>query len=276
MTTTQNAPLISLDDIVFEGRNKAYGAYVLRRIYGRHLSTAVVLATALAALLIAIPIAIQYLWPTMTVAADPLATLPPPMKFTDVVVPTTTPPPAAQHRAVIVRPPVNSVPTRVVPNEQAKPIETPPTNQEVIDIPTETGPVASTGGAVGVGNATGVGTSNDTSAKPAVATKVEPFIHVEEMPDFIGGQAALAKYLQRHLRYPAAALRESVSGKVFMSFTVNSDGTITDVQVLKGLGFGTEEEAARVISSMPAWKPGRQNNHAVPVRYTLPITFRYE
>ncbi|UOQ81063.1 energy transducer TonB [Hymenobacter sp. 5414T-23] len=96
------------------------------------------------------------------------------------------------------------------------------------------------------------------------------------MPDFVGGQAALAKYLQRHLRYPASALRSSISGRVFVAFTVNSDGTIKDVEILKGLGYGTDEEATRVISAMPAWKPGRQNNRAVPVRYTLPITFRYE
>jgi protein TonB len=275
MTTTQNAPLISLDDIVFEGRNKAYGAYVLRRIYGRHISTAVILATALAALLIAIPVAIQYLWPTMTIAPEiPL----PPDQITLTNFKTVEPitPPAAQHHAVVVRPPVNHIPTRVVPNDQVKPTIEPLKNDDVIDIPTETGPVASTGGTVGVDTGLGGAITGNDTAKPAVATKVEPFIHVEEMPDFVGGQAALAKYLQRHLRYPAAALRESVSGKVFMSFTVNSDGTITDVQVLKGLGYGTEEEASRVISSMPAWKPGRQNNHAVPVRYTLPITFRYE
>ncbi|SNC77439.1 protein TonB [Hymenobacter gelipurpurascens] len=275
MTTTTHTPLLSLDDIVFEGRNKAYGAYVLRRIYGRNLYTAVALATALMALLIAIPIVVQRIWPSTVVAAYIFELPPPVVHLTDIVIPKqeTLPPPAARQ-AVVVRPPATALPTRVVPDEQVKPTVEPLKPVEATDGPSVVGPVASDGPTVGtVGD---VSTGNDTAAHTTVPATTKPFIHVEEMPDFIGGQAALAKYLQRHLRYPASALREGVSGKVFVAFTVNSDGTIMDVEILKGLGYGTDEEASRVISSMPAWKPGRQNKHAVPVRYTLPITFRYE
>lgn len=274
MTNTTHTPLLSLDDIVFEGRNKAYGAYVLRRLYGRHVYTAVLLATALAALLIAVPTLVQRLWPSTIVAAE-LVPLPEGIILTDVDVPkpAVITPPAAQQ-AVVVRPPAPSIATRVVSDELAKPTVQPLENATVVEGPVTVGPVASEGDAVG--NVIGGKTGNDTAARPVVATEMKPFIHVEEMPDFVGGQKALAKYLQRHLRYPASALRESVSGRVFVAFTVNTDGAIKDVEILKGLGYGTDEEASRVISSMPAWKPGRQNNHAVPVRYTLPITFRYE
>ncbi|TGD78305.1 energy transducer TonB [Hymenobacter wooponensis] len=275
MTNTTHTPLISFDDIVFEGRNKAYGAYVLRRIYGRHLYTAVLLATALTALLIAFPILIQRIWPSKTVAADIIELPQPVIQLQDIVIPKpeVTPPPAAQQQRVIVRPPAEVVPT-VVPDALAKPTEDKPQTTTDQEGPAVVGPVAIDG--PGLGEKVGIGSGKDTFATPTAPAEMKPFIHVEEMPDFVGGQAALAKYLQRHLRYPASALRSSISGRVFVAFTVNSDGTIKDVEILKGLGYGTDEEATRVIGSMPAWKPGRQNNRAVPVRYTLPITFRYE
>ena len=104
----------------------------------------------------------------------------------------------------------------------------------------------------------------------------EPFIAVEKMPEFAGGQEALLRYLRSHLRYPGAALAEGIGGRVFLSFVVQADGTISDVIVLKGLGYGLDEEAQRVVRQMPNWTPGYQSKHAVPVRFTLPITFRYQ
>jgi protein TonB len=276
MSNTTHTSLISFDDIVFEGRNKAYGAYVLRRIYGRHVYTAVLLATLLIALLIAFPVLIQRIWPSKVMATGLIELPQPVIELQQIDIPTTAvtpPPPAGRPQAVTVRPPANVAPT-VVPDELAKPTIDKPQNVVDVEGPVAVGPVATDG--TGLGEVGSVGTGKDTSAKPATPAEMQPFIHVEEMPDFVGGQAALAKYLQRHLRYPSMALRSSISGKVFVAFTVNSDGTIKDVQILKGLGYGTDEEATRVISSMPAWKPGRQNNRAVPVRYTLPITFRYE
>ncbi|MBX0292794.1 TonB family protein [Hymenobacter sp. HSC-4F20] len=272
MTTTAHTTLPSLDDIVFEGRNKAYGAYVLRQVYGRHISTAVAIATALAVLLIAIPLLVQRLWPTVIVV--------PPITSNDKIIevmadPTSkllpSTPPAA---AVTVRPAAAATPTRVVRDELVK---TPDPATEVVtplDGPAIEGPVA----AVGDGDVLVPGTvgGKDTAAKPAAPAVTEPFVHVENMPEFMGGNAALTKYLQRQLHYPSQALRAGVEGKVYISFVVNADGSITDVSVLKGLGYGTDEEASRVIRQMPAWKPGYQNHHAVPVRYTLPITFQYE
>ncbi|TGE05268.1 energy transducer TonB [Hymenobacter fodinae] len=276
MTNTSQTPIISFDDIVFEGRNKAYGAYVLRRIYGRHVYTAVLLATALTTLLIAFPILVQRLWPSKVVVPGLLDLPKPVIEFEQVKLPTdvvTPPPAAAQPKTVTVRPPAETAPT-VVRDELAKPANDKPENTVDIEGPVAVGPVATDG--TGLGEIVGPGNGKDTTGKPTAPAEMTPFVHVEEMPDFVGGQAALAKYLQRHLKYPSSALRSSISGKVFVAFTVNSDGTIKDVEILKGLGYGTDEEATRVISSMPAWKPGRQNNRAVPVRYTLPITFRYE
>ncbi|UOQ81064.1 hypothetical protein [Hymenobacter sp. 5414T-23] len=106
MTNTTHTPLLSLDDIVFEGRNKAYGAYVLRRIYGRHLYTAVLLATALTALLIAFPILIQHFWPSKTVSPGIIELPPPIIELQDITLPKdkVAPQPAARPRTVVVRP----------------------------------------------------------------------------------------------------------------------------------------------------------------------------
>ncbi|RZK26614.1 MAG: energy transducer TonB, partial [Hymenobacter sp.] len=119
-------------------------------------------------------------------------------------------------------------------------------------------------------NTDGDGTEVGPASTPASS---EPFVVVEKMPEFTGGQAALLRYLQKHLRYPSSALAAGVGGRVFMSFVVGADGSISEVTILKGLGYGLDEEAQRVIRQMPSWVPGYQSKHPVPVRFTLPITF---
>jgi protein TonB len=94
-----------------------------------------------------------------------------------------------------------------------------------------------------------------------------------EMPYFEGGEQGLLKYISKKIKYPREAVNEQVEGMVVVSFVVNRQGEITDATILKGLGYGTDEEALRVINSMPNWTPGRQNGKPVAVRYTLPIRF---
>ncbi|RZK32115.1 MAG: energy transducer TonB, partial [Hymenobacter sp.] len=144
------------------------------------------------------------------------------------------------------------------------------------DVDMPTGPATPGATATGDANALpGPAVGNDTGTTTAPAT-TEPFVYVEKMPEFAGGQAALLQYLRSHLRYPSRALAEGIGGRVFLSFVVGADGTISDVTVLKGLGYGLDEEAQRVVRQMPAWTPGYQSKHAVPVRFTLPITFQYQ
>ncbi|CAA9276965.1 MAG: Ferric siderophore transport system, periplasmic binding protein TonB [uncultured Cytophagales bacterium] len=96
---------------------------------------------------------------------------------------------------------------------------------------------------------------------------------VEEMPQFPGGTPAMLKYLAGTLRYPAAARDANVQGTVFVGFVVTRTGSISDVTVLKGIGYGCNEEAMRVVQLMPAWIPGRQSGKPVSVRFTLPLRF---
>lgn len=96
----------------------------------------------------------------------------------------------------------------------------------------------------------------------------------EQMPEFKGGTRDLYEYLARNIRYPRIAMAENVEGKVVLSFTVDSKGYVNNIEVLKAIGGGCEEEAIRVVNQMPKWKPGSQNRKPVSVRYTLPISFK--
>jgi len=99
------------------------------------------------------------------------------------------------------------------------------------------------------------------------------FTVVEEQPEFPGGIQAMYKFLAENLQYPAPAMRAKVQGKVFLNFVVTKEGEIKDATILKGIGFGADEEALRVMSQMPRWKPGMQDGKALNVRYNLPIAF---
>jgi protein TonB len=97
---------------------------------------------------------------------------------------------------------------------------------------------------------------------------------VETMPTFPGGDAARIKYLQNNLKYPTMARESGIQGKVFVTFVVEKDGSITDVKVLRGIGGGCDEEAVRVIKNMPKWKPGKQRGKPVRVQFNMPIVFK--
>ncbi|GAB3689335.1 M56 family metallopeptidase [Spirosoma flavus] len=118
--------------------------------------------------------------------------------------------------------------------------------------------------------------SNKPSASAVAPPQDEVFTVVEKQPEFPGGMKALGQYLAQNLRYPKEAREKRVQGRVFVRFIVSSDGKIRDVTILKGIGSGCDEEAVRVVSQMPAWKPGRQQGKAVNVQYNLPINFSLE
>jgi periplasmic protein TonB len=112
-----------------------------------------------------------------------------------------------------------------------------------------------------------------------ISPKVNPDVEgdrifqiVDQMPQFPDGEAAMFKFINENLKYPAAAKENGIEGKVFVSFVVNTDGSIVDAKVVRGVKGGYEEEAAlRLVRLMPKWKPGRQQGRAVRVLYTLPI-----
>lgn len=102
------------------------------------------------------------------------------------------------------------------------------------------------------------------------------FWEAEEPASFVGGLEALGVYLDKNLKYPAAARRANVSGTVYVQFVVSADGDIREPKIHKGIGFGCDEEALRVVLNMPKWNPGRQNGKPVAVQFNLPIRFELE
>ena len=105
-------------------------------------------------------------------------------------------------------------------------------------------------------------------------TRPDSWDIMEEMPHFPGGQKALFEYLAQNVRYPEEAERNNIQGRVIVDFIVVKDGSITNARVIKSIDPMLDEEALRVINSMPDWEPGMQNGKPVNVRYTVPITFR--
>ncbi|MBQ6205391.1 MAG: energy transducer TonB [Prevotella sp.] len=110
--------------------------------------------------------------------------------------------------------------------------------------------------------------------KPAEENKIHDF--VEQMPSFPGGMGALMSWLSQNIKYPVIAAENGVEGRVTVQFVVEKDGSITDVKVAKSVDPLLDKEATRVIKSMPHWTPGRQNGSPVRVKYTVPVTFKLQ
>jgi protein TonB len=266
----------TLDDIVFANRNKAYGAYALRKDYSRTVYRALIMGSVLFLLAMATPSIISVLTPKddeqAMVEVDLMKLPPPPI---DPNEPPPPPPPPVELPKVNT---VKFLPPEVKPDEEVPEETPPPTVEELKEA------VAAEKTQEGDPNAEEVIVAPEETAGP---TKVEAaveaapkedqiFTVVEQNPEFPGGMAALGQFLGKNIRYPPAASRANVSGRVFVSFVVNTDGSIQDVAVLKGLGFGTDEEAMRVVKAMPKWRPGKQSGRPVRVKYNLPINFQLE
>ena len=261
-------------DIVFEGKNKAYGAYTLRRHYERRLSRAIIGTIGLLILLVGIIAVIKYARAHQPVTVKEVSR--------DVVLqnvavqqpdlpPPPPPPPAPElpklHASVAYTPP------QVVEDKWVRPEEEPPdlSRLEDIAIGTETraGDLTIDPGLI---TESGEGVTQAPKADPE-----KVFIAVEQMPSFPGGMAALNQYLSSHIHYPPVARQHGIQGTVVIRFVVNTDGSIVQVvPVGAKLGGGLEEEAVRVVQAMPAWIPGKQNGRAVRVAFHLPIQFRLQ
>ena len=104
----------------------------------------------------------------------------------------------------------------------------------------------------------------------------EIFTVVDQMPEYPGGEEALMQYLADNIKYPVQAVEEGIEGQVFVGFIIQPTGNVDHVKVLKGIGGGCDEEAVRVVSEMPNWKPGYEKGVAVIVEYNVPISFKLD
>ncbi|HPR29261.1 MAG TPA: TonB family protein, partial [Chitinophagales bacterium] len=102
------------------------------------------------------------------------------------------------------------------------------------------------------------------------------FITVEVMPQYPGGDKAMQEFIRKELRYPAAAKDASIQGTVYVNFVVDATGEVGNIKLIRGIGGGCDEEAMKMVSKMPRWKPGRQNGKNVPVSMTIPVQFKLQ
>lgn len=262
--------IATLEDLIFEHRNRSYGAYLLRATYAATLRRATALGIVLTTTGLLMPTLYARYAPAlverhvvMNVAA---LAVPPPIKE-ELKLPE---PPAALKQP----PSTKYLPPQIELDNKVIEDEIPPTQTELSEAPAGQETVAGDPDAfVEVLDSPAAPSHTVVTIEP---TSQEPLLFVEQQPEFPGGLAALTKFLGNHIKYPQAAAKAGVAGRVFLSFIVGADGRITNVEVSKGVGFGCDEEALRVVRLMPAWKPGRQAGRAVPVRFTLPVFFQLE
>ncbi len=252
-------------ELVFDDRNKEYGAYDLRRHYAKNMILAMAI-TFLGIGLLCGAIVIFKAAPRArmieVVMRPPIIPIvprvEPPVKHPDPPRSLRADPPA--HPVATIR----DVPPIVVPDHLA---EKPVVNAQINGDPgqaTIKGPV---GPAVMPVSPPGPPTT-------APDNTVHDVGGLDVMPEPVGGEKAWAKFLNKNLRFPYEAQQAGVSGRVILSFIIEKDGSLSNITVERGAGNGFDEEALRVLKLAKAWKPGKQNGQPVRVKYDIPINFQ--
>jgi len=261
-------------DILFEGRNKKYGAYVMRRQHGRRTAKALIITALLLLIFIGGMALSRYVAKHAPKKDKPVQKdvvleqvdldepdLPPP------------PPPPPAPEPPKLKTTVKYTPPEVVEDEDVTPEERPPDLSKIKDdIAIGTANVEGDPNGIDPGLVQESGSGVTAAVPEKKENKVFQF--VEQMPSFPGGEKELMKYLSKHINYPSVARENNIQGTVVVQFVVNTDGTIVDIKtVSKKKGGGLEQEAVRVVKEMPKWTPGKQNGRAVRVQFSLPIRF---
>jgi protein TonB len=247
----------NLDELVFENRNKAYGAYVLRSNYNSNLIRSF-LITFLVPMAIVITSIIYNKLHGDVLVKNPLVE--PPISDSITIIEYILPPKklVEEIEKVISKPAGNNNNYEVRRNQDTKPISF-DSVARTTDLDLPMGTTNTTFNPIGKGTIPGgeIGEIFDGNA-------------IEQMPEFNGD---LYEYLAKEIKYPKNALENGVQGKVTLSFIIDKNGEVSEVEVLGKVGFGCDEEAIRVIKEMPKWKAGEQNNRKVAVKLVLPIMF---
>lgn len=250
-------------EIVFEGRNKAYGAYELRKTNSKTSVRALIIGTLIFALSIGAPL-IAKLLPDSSDADE----------NRDIKITTVKLPPK-EEKPIENLPPPPPPPPKVDQVKFVKPVvakadevtEDPPKIEEIKDkkIGAETikGDPDAELTVEPVGNGPKDVVEEDNSVYNTAGIEVKP--------DFPGGMEKFYKFVGKNYQTPE---EEGLKGKVFVSFVVEKDGSLTDIKVIRDIGYGTGKEAIRVLKSCPKWSPGEQNGKKVRVLYSLPINIQ--
>lgn len=251
------------NDIVFEGRNQNYGAYELRRNYNKRVTFIIGGMILFSFVLLGVKKFADR--PKKEIIAETIKVeqidLTPPPPAEELPPPPPPPPPPPMVEMVKFTPPVIK--------DDAVEEEPQHTQEDVKEIQ------------VGVKDQEGdkeIVAPPSTDAGPGEPAAPEIFTIVEENAEFPGGLAAMMKYIQQNVQYPAMAREAGISGKCFLKFVVNETGDISNVEVLKGVPGcpDCDKEAIRVVKSMPKWKPAKMTGRAVKCYFNLPFSFKIQ
>lgn len=264
-------------DILFDGRNKNYGAYEHRVSYDKRVRNAIIGTASVALVIIggyiigtnaraAVPekpeISYVPVTPIDPITEEEKKVIPPPRVITE------PPPQVAAQKFVTIKIVDNSTPIEEELPDVADLTDKAVSTKTVDGVP---------GDAVDPGLPTGNGPGGILEVPPTPPVDDKPHTFVEIMPEFPGGEAALSKFLKDNMRYPTVAAENGIQGIVSVTFVVSRTGEISDFKILSlKKGGGLEEEALRVVKKMPKWRPGKQNGTTVPVLFNLPVNFRLQ
>lgn len=251
-------------DIIFEKRNQEYGAYILRKEYERNIGIAIFTTLSIIVLAMVANFTWQYFHPT-----KPFQLTNGEHTFTEVPLPEVieTPKPP---KGRLPKPPTEATTMIVVEN----------TEQELTqDSIPESLPLAyndsGNDGALGTpdGEEGGTGIIPSTPTLPPAIAPPSIVNFAEEMPEFIGGESAMMEFIRTHVEYPYIEQENGMSGMVAVSFVVNEDGSVSNVEGIKSTTNNFKKASEKVVAQFPKFKPGRQGGRAVKVRMSIPIKF---
>lgn len=263
-------------DLIFEEKNKQYGAYKLRQSSSKRHIVAFVVVLVFASFVSALPglmDVVKNLTQNTGSMEDTfeLSNIPmePEIPEENIIKQETAPPPPPLKTTV------QFVPPTIAKDEDVSDEDDMKTQDEIVESKIQ----ISVADVVGDDDKNGIDIAELRENKQIVEEKPveeKPFVTVEQMPSFPGGDAEMYKFINDNLKYPVVAAESGINGRVTIRFVVSKTGAIEDVQVLRGIDPSCDREAVRVVKSMPKWVPGKQNGMNVPVYFTLPILFRLQ
>ncbi|MCS6935031.1 MAG: TonB family protein [Chitinophagales bacterium] len=260
-------------DIIFENRNKAYGAYVLRSQYDQNLRVSCVITLTTVISLLVVHFTMQHFKKLPT---GEKATV---LMISDVILPKEAPQPKPIQPKMQEQPKgkqtVKNTEMRVTTDENRIQVDTLPPRELL----TQVDPGLTTNMNTDFTSSMGVEGGSVQGATPeliAANLNNSNKIHdiVSQMPVFVGGEEGLMNFLRKHTKYPAFEQEAGIEGKAIIRFVVNADGTVSDPEVLRADSPGFGKEGVRVVKMLPCFQPGKQNGEPVRVYYVLPFTFR--
>jgi len=263
-------------DLVFEGKNKKYGAYFLRSTSSKRHVVAFLVVLVFVGVVAAIPSLLEVVKPNKENMAgvdeayqlSDLSDVEEQVPEENIIKQELAPPPPPLKATIQFTPPVITEDEKVTDENQMKSQEE--LNESKVQVSVAT--------VEGTNDKDAMDIADLKDQKIIVEEKVEekPFVSVEQMPQFPGGQTELMKFVQSNLKYPTIAAENGIEGRVIVRFVVGRDGSVSDIEVQRGLDASCDKEAVRVVKLMPKWIPGKQNGRAVPVYFTLPVLFKLQ